>query len=177
MRGVKIGRRLPRQGGQICTPKHNPDVASALRDRFPIVFIDEVQDNSELQSAFLHRLFVAGQSSSVIRQRFGDSNQAIYNRAGGTGAITDPFPGPNRIDLPNSARFGQKIADVTAGLGVRPHRAAVMVSASSLEPPAYCPRTIAPPRFGALTVGSAHQKCLPHNRTVPWQCPSAYERG
>ncbi|MGR9215049.1 UvrD-helicase domain-containing protein (plasmid) [Rhizobium leguminosarum] len=47
----------------------HPDVASALRDRFPIVFIDEVQDNSELQSAFLHRLFVAGQSSPVAPER------------------------------------------------------------------------------------------------------------
>ncbi|MBX5159619.1 MULTISPECIES: UvrD-helicase domain-containing protein [Rhizobium] len=98
----------------------HPDVASTLRDRFPIVFIDEVQDNSEIQSAFLHRLFLAGPSSAAIRQRFGDSNQAIYNRAGGTGATTDPFPGPNRVDLPNSFRFGQKIADVTAGFGVRP---------------------------------------------------------
>jgi len=98
----------------------HPDVASTLRKRFPIVFIDEVQDNSEIQSAFLHRLFLEGPSSAVIRQRFGDSNQAIYNRAGGTGATTDPFPGPNRIDLPNSFRFGQKIADVAAGFGVRP---------------------------------------------------------
>lgn len=98
----------------------HPDVASTLRDRFPIVFIDEVQDNSELQSAFLHRLFLAGPASAVIRQRFGDSNQAIYNRAGGAGATTDPFPGPDKVDLPNSFRFGQKIADVTAGFGVRP---------------------------------------------------------
>ena len=53
-----------------------PDAIKTIRARFPLVFIDEVQDNSELQSAFLHRIFVDG-DGSVVRQRFGDSNQAI----------------------------------------------------------------------------------------------------
>lgn len=96
-----------------------PQAAKTIRDRFPLVFIDEVQDNSELQSAFLHRLFVDGQNP-VIRQRFGDSNQAIYHRAGATGAVTDPFPGAAKADLPNSFRFGQAIADLANPLGVRP---------------------------------------------------------
>lgn len=98
-----------------------PDAIKTIRARFPLVFIDEVQDNSELQSAFLYRLFVDG-DGSVVRQRFGDSNQAIYHRAGATGAITDTFPGTNKADLPNSFRFGQVIADLSAPLGVRPQR-------------------------------------------------------
>ncbi len=96
-----------------------PDAIKTIRARFPLVFIDEVQDNSELQSAFLHRIFVDG-DGSVVRQRFGDSNQAIYHRAGATGAITDTFPGTSKADLPNSFRFGQVIADLAAPLGVRP---------------------------------------------------------
>lgn len=98
-----------------------PEVIKTLRARFPMVLVDEVQDNSELQSAFLHRLFMQGESA-VIRQRFGDSNQAIYHRSGATGAVTDTFPGPNKADLPNSFRFGQAIADLADPLGVRPQK-------------------------------------------------------
>lgn len=97
------------------------DVIKVIRDRFPVVFIDEVQDNSELQSAFLYRLFVDGEHP-VVRQRFGDSNQAIYRHTGETGAVTDTFPGPNKVDLPNSFRFGKIIADIADPLGVRPQK-------------------------------------------------------
>ena len=97
----------------------DPNILDALRLRFPLVFIDEVQDNSELQSAFLHRVFCAGQSP-VIRQRFGDSNQAIYQHADQSGATTDPFPGPVKTDLPHSFRFGQGIADLANPLGIAP---------------------------------------------------------
>jgi hypothetical protein len=100
---------------------HRPEVIKTVRARFPIVFLDEVQDNSELQSAFLHRLLMTG-DGSVVRQRFGDSNQAIYHRSGVAGAVTDIFPGPNKTDLPNSFRFGQTIADHADPLGVRPHQ-------------------------------------------------------
>jgi DNA helicase II / ATP-dependent DNA helicase PcrA len=51
-----------------------PEVAAALRERFPFVFVDEAQDNSELQSALLHRLFLDGDNPSR-RQRFGDYNR------------------------------------------------------------------------------------------------------
>lgn len=96
-----------------------PDAIKVIRARFPLVFIDEVQDNSELQSAFLYRLFMNG-DGPVVRQRFGDSNQAIYYRTGASGAVTDTFPGDAKADLPNSFRFGQVVADLAAPLGVRP---------------------------------------------------------
>jgi hypothetical protein len=97
------------------------DIRPALRERFPILFIDEVQDNSELQSALLFRLFSEG-CKPVIRQRFGDANQAIYQHAGQTeGATTDQFPDPHfRTDIPNSHRFGQQIADYANPLGLEP---------------------------------------------------------
>lgn len=97
----------------------HPEAITTLRARFPVVFVDEVQDNSELQSAFLHRIFIQG-DKPVVRQRFGDSNQAIYHRPGLTGAVTDAFPGAQKADLPNSFRFGQGIADLADPLGVRP---------------------------------------------------------
>lgn len=96
-----------------------PETAMDLRERFPLVLIDEAQDNSEEQSALLHRIFRAGDSPSV-RQRFGDSNQAIYARAGLVGAKTDPFPGPDIHPISRSYRFSQEIADKVSGFGVTP---------------------------------------------------------
>lgn len=98
-----------------------PEIVESLRMRFPLLFIDEVQDNSELQSKLLHRLFVEG-DAPVTRQRFGDSNQAIYQHAGQReGAETDAFPvAAARADVPNSFRFDQGIADLANPLGVDP---------------------------------------------------------
>lgn len=95
-----------------------PDVISFIRSRFPYLFIDEAQDNSELQSRLLNRLFSDGEHP-IIRQRFGDSNQAIYqNTKQKTGAQTDPFPAITKSDLPRSYRFGQLIADLAKPLGI-----------------------------------------------------------
>lgn len=98
-----------------------PYLRTALQRRFPLVFIDEVQDNSEEQSSLLADVFV-GADSSVIRQRFGDSNQAIYDHdARSPGATTDEFPQSRiRDDITNSYRFGQRIADLTDPLGLSP---------------------------------------------------------
>lgn len=98
-----------------------PSVRSALRRRFPIVFFDEVQDNSELQSSLLFNLLIDGKDP-VIRQRFGDTNQAIYQNTGSAeGATTDSFPQPLvRRDIPNSYRFGQGIGDLADPLAVDP---------------------------------------------------------
>ncbi len=95
------------------------EVAADLCMRFPLVFIDEAQDNSELQSSLLHRVFRHGSGSS-IRQRFGDSNQAIYAHAGADGAQTDCFPSGDLQNLPRSYRFSQGIADAAKGLGIIP---------------------------------------------------------
>lgn len=94
-----------------CCDKY-PVVKKSIRQRFPMHFIDEAQDNSEDQSATLYEIFMEG-GSSVTRQRFGDSNQSIYNRTGQSGAITDAFPSEQngvKKELPNSHRFGSEIA-------------------------------------------------------------------
>lgn len=98
-----------------------PQMREALRERFPLLFIDEVQDTSEQQSKLLFHLFMDG-GSAVIRQRFGDSNQAIYQYSNQTeGALTDPFPNPTlKRTIPNSHRFKQQIANLADPLGVTP---------------------------------------------------------
>jgi len=101
--------------------ERSPEVAELTRYRFPMLFIDEVQDNSEMQSALLHKLFRNG-SGPVLRQRYGDSNQAIYrHQAEQEGATTDKFPDSSvRADIPNSHRFGVKIASLADPFGVVP---------------------------------------------------------
>lgn len=95
-----------------------PEIIGVLRQRFPLLFIDEAQDNSEAQSSMLYRIFMEG-NSDVIRQRFGDPNQAIFNFVGAKEAETDVFPNGTIMDLPNSHRFGQKTADLADPLGLR----------------------------------------------------------
>jgi len=96
------------------------EISGALRYRFPLVFIDEAQDNNEEQAAILNRVFVDG-NSPVGCQRFGDENQAIFDSLQTKGAATNPFP--NRaiaIELANSHRFGQSIADIATPFAATP---------------------------------------------------------
>ena len=97
--------------------KDYTNLFTALRQRFPILFIDEAQDNSEEQSKLLFRIFMDG-DGCVLRQRFGDSNQAIYNFVGGEGATTDPFPNDSIRSIPDSHRFGATIANLAEPLAV-----------------------------------------------------------
>lgn len=99
-----------------------PGTIHMIQNRFPLLFIDEAQDNSEEQSAILHNIFMSGNNDEVIRQRFGDANQAIFDFVGAKKAITDKFPIDSlKRDLPNSHRFGQKIADLADPLGIDPY--------------------------------------------------------
>ncbi|MEO1146806.1 MAG: UvrD-helicase domain-containing protein [Cyanobacteria bacterium J06638_22] len=98
-----------------------PGVSQQIVSRFPALFIDEVQDNSEDQSELLKSIFFDGDQSS-IRQRFGDQNQAIYDYSMEGGAVTDTFPnGGVSQTIPNSHRFGQSIAALAEPLSVVPH--------------------------------------------------------
>jgi len=96
------------------------NIPTVVQDRFPILFVDEAQDNSEEQSAILNRIFsISG--SSVVRQRFGDASQAIYNFTGAKGATTDQFPRGEIKSVPDSHRFGPTIAKLSEPLGVQQH--------------------------------------------------------
>ncbi len=102
------------------TLKNYPALAKTIRDRFPLLFIDEAQDNSKEQSAILSRIFMEG-DNAVIRQRFGDANQAIFDFQGAEEAATDKFPDASKMELQNSYRFGQTIANMADPLGLDPY--------------------------------------------------------
>lgn len=97
----------------------SPAIKQHIRGRFPLVFLDEVQDNSEVQSSILHRIFMEGDDASC-RMRFGDSDQEIFGHAGEVNRVkTDRFPSDEvKYDLPNSHRFGQSIANLASPLSV-----------------------------------------------------------
>lgn len=100
-----------------------PDTIRIIRHRFPFLFIDEVQDNSNAQSNLLYYTFMEG-DTPVIRQRYGDANQAIYQYPGQTeDSMTDVFPTEKndlRRDVPDSFRFTQDIADLADPLALVP---------------------------------------------------------
>lgn len=95
-----------------------PWMLDIIRQRFPAVFIDEMQDTSEMQNVLLASLFPL--TDCAIRQRFGDSNQAIYEW-GQHEATSDTFPCAASLRvIPNSKRFGPWIATAADPLALTP---------------------------------------------------------
>ena len=81
-----------------------PEIRESLSKRFKYVFIDEVQDSSQLQLDLLEAVF---DSEKTVVQRFGDENQAIYNID--EACAWEPN---NPLPLNESKRFGENIAKV-----------------------------------------------------------------
>lgn len=101
----------------------HPEMIPVIRDRFPMVFIDESQDNDEEQASLLHRLFCDG-ASPAICQRFGDPNQAIFNSVDTDAPTAAAYEFPRAAitkDLPNSHRFNQRLADIADPFGLSPY--------------------------------------------------------
>ncbi|ROM58623.1 UvrD-helicase domain-containing protein [Pseudomonas rhodesiae] len=81
-----------------------PKVRTQLSRRFPIVFIDEMQDTSWEQERLLQLMF----DETVTLQRFGDINQRILGSSEGAENLT--FPRGDVLPISSSKRFGPHIA-------------------------------------------------------------------
>ena len=81
-----------------------PAIRESLSKRFKYVFIDEVQDSSQLQLDLLDTVF---DRDKTVVQRFGDEYQAIYNID--EACAWNPV---NSLQLNESKRFGESIARV-----------------------------------------------------------------
>lgn len=92
-----------------------------LAHRFPLVFLDEMQDTFERQATFMNRIFPRASGKTVV-QRVGDSNQTIFDDAPDPEATKlDSFPDEERsIVIPNSYRFGKEIAAFASPFAVYP---------------------------------------------------------
>ncbi len=91
-----------------------PALAERLRNRFPLVLLDEAQDTNGEQLALLARLFGEG----VAYQRLGDQNQTLYEDEDLT---PDDYwrAAPSVIPLNETRRFGTDIAAFASRLTVR----------------------------------------------------------
>lgn len=86
---------------------HCPDLLDVVHRRFPMVFIDEMQDTSWEQESLLNRLF----ADRSIVQRFGDVDQKIISNNDDDKAT---FPRVGHGTISTSKRFGARIADAVA---------------------------------------------------------------
>ncbi|MBV4538760.1 UvrD-helicase domain-containing protein [Pseudomonas urmiensis] len=87
-----------------CLMTQFPKVRAQLSRRFPVVFIDEMQDTSWEQERLLQLMF----DDTVIIQRFGDINQRILGSSEGAENLT--FPRGDALPISSSKRFGPHIA-------------------------------------------------------------------
>ena len=105
---------------QDCFPKW-------LAHRFPLVILDEMQDTSERQASFLNAAFPRN-SNRVVVQRVGDPNQRIFDSPDSNSNMSEPYPDPSRsLGIPNSYRFGPKIAKLASPFAVHPVGSAGLV--------------------------------------------------
>lgn len=86
-----------------------PEVASALRSRFPCVLVDEMQDTRYEQANILSKVFPR-QDPDVCVIRVGDPNQEIFDVKV---ELPEPFPDQSStMEIASSFRFNQSIASI-----------------------------------------------------------------
>lgn len=87
----------------------HPSLADIIHRRFPMVFVDEMQDTSWEQENVLNRLF----DGKAVMQRFGDVDQKIILD---DDANQLTFPRTGHGSISTSKRFGPRIAAAVASV-------------------------------------------------------------
>ena len=94
------------------------DLPSWIAYRFPMVLIDEMQDTSTVQSSLLNGVLPR---TMIVVQRVGDPNQRIFDVEDEEAETAHGYPDRSQyLEIPNSYRFGSKIASLASALAVRP---------------------------------------------------------
>ncbi|PYI39483.1 hypothetical protein CVS30_05930 [Arthrobacter psychrolactophilus] len=91
-----------------------PEIAPALRHRFPYISIDEMQDTTSEQAKLLNQIFPYDHEDICV-QRIGDPNQAIFGTDHENG-----YPQSNHFSIADSFRFDASIASLASPLAVYP---------------------------------------------------------
>ncbi|WP_218714085.1 UvrD-helicase domain-containing protein [Arthrobacter sp. BF1] len=97
------------------------NVVRALRARFPLALIDEMQDTTPLQNRVIDGIFHRKvENSPAILQRVGDLNQAIF--ADPTSPLVSDFPRleTRAVSISNSFRISPKVGRLANNLAVSP---------------------------------------------------------
>lgn len=92
-----------------CYLSKKPIIKEIIQRRFPMVFVDEMQDMDTHQYSLLEKIFFDEGNSRSIIQRIGDKNQAIYNSVKATDVWEDRA---DVLRLTGSQRLSKPIADV-----------------------------------------------------------------
>lgn len=82
-------------------------ISETVSKRFKYLFMDEMQDTSQIQIDFLDEIF---DKSKIIVQRFGDPYQAIFSKE--DNSTPTPWKIENPLRISRSKRFGANIAEV-----------------------------------------------------------------
>jgi hypothetical protein len=103
--------------------RDNPELADRVRERFPLVILDEAQDTHGEQLRLLEHVF---KHDDTVFQRLGDSNQTLYEDDSAAPAYWTPAA--TCIPLDTSRRFGGEIAGFASRLTARRAQTIVGVS-------------------------------------------------
>lgn len=85
--------------------REHPDIIDILRNRFAYVFVDEAQDMKEYQLNVIDKCF---DCDSVVLQRIGDPNQAIFDGF----SMENTWKGRNPSFINKSLRLTREVASV-----------------------------------------------------------------
>lgn len=95
-----------------------PGVAVSLRHRFPCVLVDEMQDTSQRQNAYLSQIFPRDDLDICV-MRVGDPNQAIFESD--KQSTADGYPDTSKsVDISSSFRFDSSIASLADPFAFHP---------------------------------------------------------
>ncbi len=94
----------------------NASISVFLQKRFPMIFIDEMQDTQKFQDELLQKIFPLD-NTNILVQRFGDPDQAIFNNINGEEANIS-YNSKIEMDfvINQSHRFDDSIANKARGL-------------------------------------------------------------
>ena len=98
------------------------DIPLWIAHRFPLIILDEMQDTSKKQSSLLNTIF-SRESDNIVVQRFGDSNQRIFDSTEVDPNEMADFPDSDPdyyLEIPNSYRFGDEIAKFASPFAANP---------------------------------------------------------
>lgn len=111
--------------------RNNKSLKGIFELRFPMIFIDEMQDMELHQSEIITELFG---NSKVVIQKIGDINQAIYSRANSDDASEwKPVINPE-LQLKKSNRIANNLAELVKGICVSPQEMEGWINPAPVKP-------------------------------------------
>jgi len=148
--------------------ERHPIIKAFLRKRFNYVFVDEMQDMDVHQYELLENIFGEG-SETIVYQRIGDRNQAIYGSVKSDDVWENT--GKTVLSINGSCRFSQEIAKVVQSFSLTRETIQSVATHTSIRPHllVYQDNTITQVLDKYLEVLKKHQQsgCFPSDPVHP----------